>query len=317
MKYIHHDTNAIDDEKLAELLIEFGYEGYGLFWAVLEKIAKQEKPVKTEVLKRQLKVGKRLEKCWLFMESIGLIYSSNGETFNKQLLNYAGSYKIKKEKNAKRISDWRERQRDTENVTRYEQNCNAPVTSLIEENRIEENRIESSFIGDAAPMDEKKTAVAEQPEPTNLETDSEEKKKSSAKRKKEDVTPHWKEMQEVWAEFFLDRHGGHRPSFNGECGTALKSILRRLQQHCAEHPKTKDEEWTAEYAERVFIQFLTKAYADPWRSQNFRLPTLSSHYDTIVTQNGQSTSKAGRTEIANADLANQLAEHYSGIAGKG
>ena len=130
MKYFLHDTSASDDEKIIELFIEFGYEGLGLFYVILEKIAKQEKPVKTSVLKAQLKVGKKLDKCWTFMESLGLISSNNGETFNKQLLNYAETYKIKKEKNAKRISEWRDNQEDTENVTRSEQVGNAPKVKV-------------------------------------------------------------------------------------------------------------------------------------------------------------------------------------------
>lgn len=120
MKYFLHDSNAFQDEKITELFMKFGYEGIGLFFTLLEKLALQEQPIKTEVLKKQLFIGKKLEKCWKFLESLQLISSNNGETFNKQLINFAGKYKIKKEKNAKRISEWRKNQIDTENVTCYE-----------------------------------------------------------------------------------------------------------------------------------------------------------------------------------------------------
>ena len=62
----------------------YGYEGLGLFYTLLEKLAQQEKPVKTDILKVQLNVKKRLNKCWSFMEEIGIISSNNGDTFNKQ-----------------------------------------------------------------------------------------------------------------------------------------------------------------------------------------------------------------------------------------
>ena len=62
MKYFLHDSNAFNDEKITELYINFGYEGLGLFYTILEKLAGQEKPVKTLVLKKQLNVGKKLEK---------------------------------------------------------------------------------------------------------------------------------------------------------------------------------------------------------------------------------------------------------------
>ena len=54
MKYYLHDANAFNDEKITELYINFGYEGLGLFYTLLEKIAQQEKPIKTAVLKKQL-----------------------------------------------------------------------------------------------------------------------------------------------------------------------------------------------------------------------------------------------------------------------
>ena len=135
MKYYLHDSNSFNDEKITELFLEFGYEGLGLFYTLLEKIAAQEKPIKTTVLKSQLKVGKKLEKCWNYMEQIGLIHSKNSETFNKELLNYSEKYAIKKEKNAKRISEWRINQAITNNVT-----CNEPACNTTKVNRSKVNR---------------------------------------------------------------------------------------------------------------------------------------------------------------------------------
>jgi hypothetical protein len=149
MKYFLHDSSSFEDEKISELFIAFGYEGLGLFYTVLEKLAKQEKPIKTSVLKHQLKVGKRLEKCWQFMEEIEMICSNNGETFNKQLLNFSEKYKIKSEKNAKRILEWRENQSLTENVTRSESVRNTPkvkVSKVNKEDEEEENKLHANFI---------------------------------------------------------------------------------------------------------------------------------------------------------------------------
>jgi len=148
MKYYLHDTSAFDDEKVTELFINFGYEGVGLFYVVLEKLAKQEKPVKTEVLKKQLRVGKRLEKCWFFMEQIGIISSNNGETFNKQLLNFSEKYQIKKEKTRKKVSEWREKQDIAETVTSYNDECNQRKLKKSKVNGIELNNkdlIESEY----------------------------------------------------------------------------------------------------------------------------------------------------------------------------
>ena len=95
-----------------------GYEGLGLFYTVLEKIGAQEKPVKTAVLKKQLDVGKKLEKVWLFMEQIGLICTKNGETFNIKLLKFSEKYEKIKEKNRERQAQHREKQDVPENVKR-------------------------------------------------------------------------------------------------------------------------------------------------------------------------------------------------------
>jgi Domain of unknown function (DUF4373) len=140
MKYFLHDSSSFNDEKITELYLEYGYEGLGLFYTILEKLALQEKPIKTKVLKHQLNIGKKLDKVWQFMEKIDLISSNNGETFNKQLLNFSEKYQIKKEKNAKRISEWRENQQLSENVTRSEHACN---DSKVNESKVNElNNIE-------------------------------------------------------------------------------------------------------------------------------------------------------------------------------
>lgn len=138
MKYYLHDSSSFNDEKITELYLEYGYEGLGLFYTILEKLAMQEKPIKTKVLKHQLNVGKKLEKCWSFMEEIDLISSNNGETFNKQLLNFSQKYQVSKEKNAKRISEWRQNQQVSENVTRYEHVSNTPK---VKESKVKESKV--------------------------------------------------------------------------------------------------------------------------------------------------------------------------------
>lgn len=138
MKYYLHSVDTMDDEKVIELFRRFGYEGTGLFHAILEKLAKQEKPIKTDVLKYQLKVGKKLEKCWKFMESLDIISSNNGDTFNKQLLNYAERYQIKKEKTAKKVLEWRKNQEDKENVTHYKNICN---DAKVNKSKLNKNKI--------------------------------------------------------------------------------------------------------------------------------------------------------------------------------
>lgn len=41
-EYFSHDYNARDDEKMPKLLSELGYEGYGIYWAVVEMLYKND-----------------------------------------------------------------------------------------------------------------------------------------------------------------------------------------------------------------------------------------------------------------------------------
>jgi len=133
MKYYLHDSNSFNDEKITQLFMEFGYEGLGLFYTLLEKIASQEKPIITSVLKSQLRVGKKLEKCWKFMESIELIHSIDGETYNLQLMKFSEKYRIKKEKTSKRVAKFRDKQEVTNHVTCYNHDSNGHKENENEE----------------------------------------------------------------------------------------------------------------------------------------------------------------------------------------
>lgn len=154
MKYFLHDTNALQDEKISLLFMKFGYEGIGLFYVILEKLALQEKPINTEVLKSQLGVKKRLEKCWSFLEEIGLISSQNGQTFNIKLLNFREIMSEKKQKTKERVSQWREKQKVIKNVTHNEPVGNTPnytilnytITREREEAEKNESKIEAKIL---------------------------------------------------------------------------------------------------------------------------------------------------------------------------
>lgn len=146
MKYFLHDTSAFQDEKITELFIKHGYEGLGLFYTILEKIALQEKPIKTSILKKQLQVGKRLEKVWQFLEEISLISTKNGDTFNERILSYSNKYQINREKNRERVLQFREKQDDTKNVTHFNDDCNASVTPVKVSKEIKEIKVSSEYI---------------------------------------------------------------------------------------------------------------------------------------------------------------------------
>lgn len=155
MKYYLHDSNAFSDEKITMLYLKYGYEGLGLFYTALEKLAAQEKPINTEVLKAQLKVGKHLDKIFQYCETLGILCSNNGETFSKQLMNFAEKYRIKNEKNKEKIKQWREKQADTKNVTSYETVRNH---SKVKESKVNESK-DSMREADEPPVTKNKKSI--------------------------------------------------------------------------------------------------------------------------------------------------------------
>jgi hypothetical protein len=174
MKYFLHDTNSFQDEKITELFIAHGYEGLGLFYTILEKLANQEKPIKTIVLKRQLSVGKKLEKVWSFLEEIELIYSKNGETFNENVLKFSENYQTKKEKTKERVAKWRENQAVEENVTRYNDVRNTPKDNISKDNISKEsiNVVDAHEAVEISSQSQKADASTTPPPtpPSNYET---------------------------------------------------------------------------------------------------------------------------------------------------
>lgn len=134
MKYFLHDTRAFADEKITLLFMEFGYEGLGLFYTILERLAMQEKPIAEEVIKTQLYIKKKLQKQLDFMYKIDLLSLRNGDVFSETLLNFAEKYQIKKEKTRKKVAEWRAKQED---VTSYK-----PVTERLRNHRkVKESKV--------------------------------------------------------------------------------------------------------------------------------------------------------------------------------
>lgn len=87
--YFSHDSNARNDDKILELRSKFGYEGYGIFWAIIEVLRDQtnysyetekinglsiainvDKVLLSEILNYCIKIS-------LFVENNGFFYSES------------------------------------------------------------------------------------------------------------------------------------------------------------------------------------------------------------------------------------------------
>jgi hypothetical protein len=250
MKYYLHDSNSFQDEKISELYYEFGYEGLGLFYTILEKLALQEKPIKTIVLKKQLNIGKRLTKCWNFMESLGILYSSDGYTFNEKVLNVAENYQIKKQKNREKIKQWRDGQADTKNVTGYKA-VTKPVRNSPNINKGKLSKINKSNIVETTAS--KKNAVTKE----NHE---------------------YKLFVEKWFKFHKHKTG-HDPVFQATEGKNINYIITKFKKIIKE---AKSEDKPIE----LFHLVLTKwDLLDQWQQENcLDLKIFNSKFNLIINK---------------------------------
>lgn len=280
MKYIQHSTGSLDDEKIATLIQKFGYEGYGLFWAVLEKIGKQEHPIKTDVLKHQLKVGKRLEKCWNFLEEIGLLSSNNGETFNENLLKFCGKFEIKSEKNKKRISEWREKQKDTKNVTRYEQKCNTPQLNK-EVNKEEELNIIIPICADKpAPVLENPVEPEKKEPPKEVNFSAADTVPPPKRKKKPSAAP---TTLHTRCRIFFEsaaKVADKIVSWDGRCGRSLNELLAKIKTTYQEKNNSIPDE------DQIFSGFeLLITHLPIWDKENgFDINSINSGYNRITNK---------------------------------
>jgi hypothetical protein len=138
-------------------------------------------------------------------------------------------------------------------------------------------------------------------------------------KKNKKITPHWHKLKETWISFYKQHFNGIEPTFNGGAAAALKSIATQLQNTASKSPKTALNEWTEDYAAKNLLHFLTLSIDDSWRKQNFRLPVLSGHYDSIIQKlpHEHTTSKNGKLNgVLNADYKRDLAERMAKFAGQ-
>lgn len=89
--YFSHDLNARNDEKILELRAQYGAEGYGIFWMIVETMAENENGGIKDSFIGGLSHGYGVAKGWLkqFLSTcvdIGLFFEKDGYYFSNRLL---------------------------------------------------------------------------------------------------------------------------------------------------------------------------------------------------------------------------------------
>jgi len=91
--YFSHDSNAHQDEKILDLRAEWGWEGYGLFWGVVELMREQTNYQLSNSDNLYKKIALQLnispDKAEQFLDfcvNIGLFINKNGSLYSESLL---------------------------------------------------------------------------------------------------------------------------------------------------------------------------------------------------------------------------------------
>lgn len=109
--YFSHDYNARNDEKILELRSEFGAEGYGIFWMLVETMAENENSGIKASLLGGLSLGFGVVKDRLNLViskclELKLFYEEDGYYFSNRLLSHK-DYRKTLSENGKKGADLR------------------------------------------------------------------------------------------------------------------------------------------------------------------------------------------------------------------
>lgn len=158
--YFSHDSNALTDTKILNMRADYGMEGYGLFWAIIEMLRNEEKyilvldkntyrAIKT-LTNTQLDVEEFINHC---IEDYKLFEQKDGTFFSNSLLKRMEEKDkkstIAREKAMKRWnsnSKAKEKQEQcNSNAVVMQQQCSSNANK-IKENKIKENKIKENKI---------------------------------------------------------------------------------------------------------------------------------------------------------------------------
>ena len=140
MKWFKHDSNASLDAKLLRLRLKYGMEGYGVYWFLLESIARNvekhnltfELEEDAELVAAQTNIHyERVQEMMVYMCNLGLFENADGRITCLKMATRTDEY----------TQQVIRKSPDTlQTLSRYSQDKVRGIR--IEENRIDKNRIE-------------------------------------------------------------------------------------------------------------------------------------------------------------------------------
>lgn len=144
--YFSHDSNARTDEKIVALLMKHKWEGYGLYWALIEKLREStcyKLSTNFNVLAYDLRTNNELIKSIVTGFGLFTIDESEGKFWSNRLLR---SMKKKSER-AKKAAEIRW---NDANAMQVHTKCNASAMQN-DAIKVKESKLKKSKVNDIAP----------------------------------------------------------------------------------------------------------------------------------------------------------------------
>jgi len=155
--YFSHDSNAHKDPKILKLRAKFGWEGYGIYWAVIETLREQDgyrwKAEDKELLSYSFANGEAIVNEVIdYCLEIGLLIEVDGFIQSNSLIR---RMEIKEEKRKKKVEAgkkgaekrWEEKQNDSNAIAKEKQNDSNAIAkngkekeSKVKESKVKENK---------------------------------------------------------------------------------------------------------------------------------------------------------------------------------
>lgn len=158
--YFSHDSNALTDTKILNMRADYGLEGYGLYWAIIEMMRNEEdyklsldkntyRAIKT-LTNTEIDIEKYIRDC---LDDYELFKEENGKFYSSSLLK-----RMQKKDEKSAIAREKAYKRWNSNATAIQKQCNINANK-VKENKENKNKEKNTF---AAPtLDEIKNYISE------------------------------------------------------------------------------------------------------------------------------------------------------------
>lgn len=142
--YFSHDYNARTDSKIIRLMIKYGFEGYGIYWAIIEDLYQNANALQMDYDSIAFALRSDSEKVKSVIEDFGLFVFEN-DTFGSLSVERRLNERNKKSKTA-RVTAFKRWGKDANGMPMHsERNANALKNDAIKESKGKDKK-ESKFI---------------------------------------------------------------------------------------------------------------------------------------------------------------------------